>query len=333
MALLALTSIGLWVHGWWGTITLNYENQAMEKVLLSFTRQSSLPVVTDLDPKKPITIHINRVAVAEALDALQAVTESSGRLVYLAAPNPTELKNALTLQPRKLDPEIWKTIEYRLPYMFLSGSENLPRWGDPRQQMWKPASSPGASLISHLENVAQCTDLRIVLSAHWNPKVEKPLSPGPISSVLPSLMQQAGGRGKMVFWLSGPLQEKESSSGTADRPSTENWRRGWPEGSPLPPEAFSARLQARISHLATDQAKEAQASIDESTKQYREWLALSPEEQEKKLQEIMQDPNRQARGSERFTRGMRMMSPQQRAQRYSRYNARKEAIKDPGHNR
>ncbi|NDB12060.1 MAG: hypothetical protein EBX54_09015, partial [Betaproteobacteria bacterium] len=45
-----------------------------------------------------------------------------------------------------------------------------------------------------------------------------------------------------------------------------------------------------------------------------------------KMQEIMQDPARQQRGSDRFIRGMRMMSPQQRAQRYTRYNARKEAV-------
>jgi len=74
-----------------------------------------------------------------------------------------------------------------------------------------------------------------------------------------------------------------------------------------------------------------QASAEESVKQYRDWLALTPEEREKRMQEMIQDPNRQQRGSDRFSRAMRMMSPSQRASRYSRYNSQKEAVKDPGH--
>lgn len=135
MALLGLLWLGVWIHGGWGTITLDYENKPLGTVLRSFTKQSGLPVVTDLDETKPITIHVIRVPVAEALDALQAVAESRGRLLYLAAPNNADLQKGLSLLPGKLDSADWKTIEYRLPFMFLAGSEDLPRWGIPENKL------------------------------------------------------------------------------------------------------------------------------------------------------------------------------------------------------
>ncbi|NDC79961.1 MAG: hypothetical protein EB090_01630 [Verrucomicrobia bacterium] len=334
MGLLGFIWLGMWIHGGWGTITLDDENKPLQAVLQSFSRQSGLPVITDLDGNKPITIHVIRVPVSEALDALQAVAESRGRLLFLAAPNKTELQKALSHLPKKLEPADWKTIEYRLPFMFLGGTEDLPRWRDPRQQTWNPSTPKDGTLASLLENAAQATDIRIVLPADWNPKVEKSFSSGPISSLLPSVTQTAGGTGKMVFLLPGPRPDRGSESGSADRSAPSDfWRRRSSEGPQLTPEAFAARLQSRLSGLPADQSKEAQAAIDESVKQYTEWLALSAEEQEKRMQEIMQDPNRQQRGSERFNRGMRMMSPDQRAQRYARYNNRKETLKDPGHTR
>ena len=334
IALLGLLWLGVWIHGGWGTITLDYENKPLGTVLRSFTKQSGLPVVTDLDETKPITIHVIRVPVAEALDALQAVAESRGRLLYLAAPNNADLQKGFSLLPGKLDSADWKTIEYRLPFMFLAGSEDLPRWGDPRKQTWNPSDLKDSSLVSSFENAAQTTDIRIVLPSSWNPKIQKSMSSGPLDSNLTFLSHIAGGTGKMVFLLPGPRPDRGPESESADRSgSSDSWRRRWSEGPQIPPEAFAIRQQARLSGLPADQAKEAQTSIDESVKQYKEWLSLTPEEQEKKMQEIMQDPARQQRGSDRFTRGMRMMSPEQRSQRYSRYNNRKEAIKDPGHNR
>ena len=334
IGLLGLIWLGAWIHGWWGTITLEYENKPLQSVLQSFTRQSGLPVVSDLDGNKLITIHVIRVLVSEALDALQAVAESRGRLLYLAAPNKTELQKALSLLPQKLEPADWKTIEYRLPFMFLGGTEDLPRWGDPRQQTWNPSTPKDGTLASLFENAAQTTDIRIVLPAGWNPKIEKSVSSGPIASTLPFLTHAAGGTGKMIYLLPGPRPDRGPDAGSPDRSaSSDSWRRRSSEGPQLSPEAFATRLQSRLTGLPADQSKEVQASIDESVKQYKDWLALSPEEQEKKMQEIMQDPARQQRGSDRFIRGMRMMSPQQRAQRYTRYNARKEAVKDPDHNR
>jgi len=49
IGILGLIWLGVWIHGWWGTITLDDENKPLQAVLQSFTRQSGLHVITDLD--------------------------------------------------------------------------------------------------------------------------------------------------------------------------------------------------------------------------------------------------------------------------------------------
>jgi len=89
--LLGLIWLGIWISSGWGTITLDYENKPLSTVLGSFTKQSNLRVVTDLDLSKPTSIHVHRVPVTEALDALQASAESRGRLAALFAPDTPSL--------------------------------------------------------------------------------------------------------------------------------------------------------------------------------------------------------------------------------------------------
>jgi len=53
LTLLGLVWLGLWVAGGWGTVTLDYENKPLATVLRSFTGQTGLKVITNLDPTKP----------------------------------------------------------------------------------------------------------------------------------------------------------------------------------------------------------------------------------------------------------------------------------------
>ena len=332
VALLAVTWLGLWIYSGWGTITLDFENKPLSAVLRSFTNQSNLKVITDLDLAKPITIRVRRVPVTEALEALQAAAESRGRLVFLAAPDRAGLQNLISLLPRPDDKSGIQSLEYRMPYMFIPGNEELPQWRDPRDQLWTPTSTASpSSLVFLLEDAAQKTEIRIFFPKDWNPKLTKSTSSGPLRSSLPALAKSAKATSELAFLLPAPRSENAPALDAGSRPSPERWNQRWSEGTPLPPDAFSARLQSRLSGLPADQVKDAQLSAEDSVKQYRDWLALSQDEKDKKMQEMIQDPNRQQRGSDRFIRGMRMMNPDQRAQRYSRYNTQKESVKDPGH--
>ena len=331
VGLLALIWLGLWISSWWGTITLDFENKPLATVLRSFTQQSGLKVITDLDLTKPITIHVRRVPVSEALDALQASAESRGRLVFLAAPDRAGLQNLISLLPRPDDKSGIQSLEYRMPYMFVPGTEELPQWRDPRDQLWTPTSTASSSLVSLFEDAAQKTEIRILFPKDWNPKLTKSTSSGPLRSSLPALAQSAKAISELAFLLPAPRSENAPAPAAGSRPSLERWDQRWSEENPLPPDAFSARLQSRLSGLPADQVKDAQLSAEDSVKQYRDWLALSQEEKNKKMQEMIQDPNRQQRGSDRFSRAMRMMSPEQRAQRYQRYQNHRESVTDPNH--
>ncbi len=325
--LLGLIWLGIWIYNGWGTITLDYENKPLSAVLRSFTKQSNLKVVTDLDLSKPISIHVHRVPVTEALDALQASAESRGRFAALFAPDAASLKNLIASLPTPPENSGILSIEYRTPWLFRGGMDGLPVERDPRNQLWKPSPQVSPQLISSLEQAAQTTEVRILLPQSWNPSLKKAPQSGPISSSLPSLAQNAGGQAELVYLLPA----RSEGDGPGGPPTANDSARGnlrWRDTPSLPPEALLARLESRISALPSSEQADARQAAEESVRQYREWSSLSTEEErDKKRQEVMNDPARAEKAGEGFSRAMRKMSPEQRSQRYKGYVARRSSQK------
>ena len=177
VGLLSLIWLGLWISSWWGTITLDYENKPLSAVLRSFTNQSKLKVITDLDLTKPITIHVRRVPVSEALEALQASAESRGRLAILFAPDAASMKNLLSALPTPTENSGILSIEYSTPWLFRGGIDNLPIERDPRNQIWTPSPQLPLQLLPLLEHAAQTTEVRLLLPQSWNPNLKNHLPP------------------------------------------------------------------------------------------------------------------------------------------------------------
>jgi len=325
--LLGLIWLGIWISNVWGTITLDYENKPLSAVLRSFTRQSNLKVITDLDLSKPVSIHVHRVPVTEALDALQASAESRGRLVALFAPDTPSLKNLIASLPTPPENSGILSIEYRTPWLFRGGMDGLPVERDPRNQLWKPSSQVPLQLIPSLEQAAQMTEVRILLPQSWNPPLKKNPPSGPICSSLPSLAHHAGGQAELVYLLPA-RPEEDGPGGPPAAGETDRGNLRWRDTPPIPPEAFLARLESRISALPSSEQTDARQSAEESVRQYREWSSLTTEEErDKKRQEIMNDPARAEKAGEGFSRAMRKMSPEQRSQRYQRYVERRSSQK------
>ena len=325
--LLGLIWLGIWISSGWGTITLDYENKPLSAVLRSFTKQSNLKVITDLDLSKPISIHVHRVPVTEALDALQASAESRGRLAALFAPDVPSLKNLIASLPTPSENSGIVSIEYRTPWLFRGGMDGLPAERDPRNQLWKPSPQVSPQLVSSLEQAAQTTEVRILLPQSWNPPLKKAPQSGPISSSLPSLARNAGGQAELVYLLPA-LSEGDGPGGPPASSETTRGALRWRDTSSLPPEALLARFESRISALPSSEQADARQAAEESVRQYREWSSLTTEEErDKKRQEIMNDPARAERAGEGFSRTMRKMSPEQRSQRYNRYVQRRAAQK------
>jgi hypothetical protein len=305
---------------------LDFENKPLSAVLRSFTNQSKLKVITDLDLAKPITIRVHRVPVTEALEALQGATESRGRLAVLLAPDPTSMKNLLSVLPSPSENSGVRSLEYRTPWLFRGGMDGLPIERDPRNQFWKPSPKLALQLFPTAEDAAQNTEVRLLIPDSWNPPLKKSPQAGPLFSSIPALAKSAGGVSQLVYLL--PASSDRDGPGgppmTRDAPR-ENLR--WTEPAPLSPEALLARYESRIRDLPSSQQSEARQTAEDSVRQYREWSTLTEEERDKKRQELMNDPVRSERTGEGFSRAMRKMSPEQRSQRYQRYVQRRSSQK------
>lgn len=332
VALLALTWVGLWVHSWWGTITLHYENQPLATVLRSFTRQSGLRVITDMETTRLVSIHVVRVPVAEALDSLQAVTESrGGRLACLLAPEQSSLRQIEQMLPRPARDAPVLSIDYRIPFAAAALVENIPQWRDPRDQTWRPDPSLPKQLQPVLQSLAQATDVRLLLNKEWNPTLQRTPDHGALASVVPQLAKFAGGVSEIVYLLPSPRSgEGERPPGESGASPPGRWDGGGRTSTPLAADLWLKRLEPRLAALPPEEAAAARSIIQQTAKQFHDWDSQPPEERERKVQELMQDPAQAEKMSERFSRGMRQMSPEQRSQRYQRYVERRASAKS-GH--
>ena len=327
--LFALGGLVFWLSGWWGTVTLDFEKKPLGLVLDSFTRQTKLPILTDLDRTKTVSIHVRRVNVTEALEAIQATAESrGGRLAFLLAPHQTGLNQIRALLPRPPENSPVLSLEYRIPFPAMATLDSLPSWADPRRQTWQPSPTLPKELRAVAQNAAQAAEIRILLPADWNPPLRKNSAGGEVASAMPALAKLAGGKAEMVYLLPAPR-----NPGEPGRPESMGREEGWGRFPSLPPEKWIERLEPRLAALSKEDQAAARNSVEEAAHQFKEWEALPPEQRREKVQALMQDPATGEKLSERFTRGMRNMSPDQRAKRYQSYNSRREAVKDPGHTR
>ena len=136
----------------------------------------------------------------------------------------------------------------------------------------------------------------------------------------------AGGRAEMIFLLPAPRPEgdrgQESSSGGFGARAS-----GWNRSSSLPPDKWVERLGPRLAALPKEDQASLRASIQETARQFQDWENLPPEQRREKVQALMEDPANAERMSDRFSRGMRRLSPEQRSQRYKGYVERRAQAK------
>ena len=323
VALLGLGWLGMWISGWWGTVTLEFENKPLGRVLDSFTGQTKLPIFTDLDRARLVTVQVRRVTVTEALDAIQASAESrGGRLAFLLAPDAAGLARIRGFLPRPPEDSGIARLEFRIPFPAMASLEELPEWKDPRNQTWQPPANLPRQLVPAAEHAAQAAEIRILVPADWNPPLNKAVPSGKVSSAVPALAKLAGGKSEMIYLLPAPRAEGE--------PGREAPEAGWGGRGRIPslsPDRWIERLGPRLAALPKEEAAAARSSIQETARQFQEWENLTPEQRQEKVQTMMQDPANAERMSDRFSRGMRRLSPEQRSQRYKGYVERRAQAK------
>lgn len=327
---IALLLLGNFVWHYWmhrGLITIHSKTDPLSKVIHQIEKQGHVTVKTNMDGTTPIAMWVTDVTVADALETLSVVTESSWRLAYFVAPDKSSISGAIGSIVSNQKPEGWKSVYYPIRGGLIDTDQDVPV--DPRKDPWnvKPAKEPNAQ--AYLEQAARSVSANFLFPENWNPPVKSAPKSGPIDDSLPRLASAAKGKYEEVFLL-----RKRGEGKGRDRQGGEDGPRfasnddeggrpafgggGGPRGGGNR-EAMEERLQAELAKMSPEQRKEA----EDRRAFFASLRDLPPEQRQAKMEELMNNPAIQDKMDNAQAAREARNSPAQRASRANNYLSRK----------
>lgn len=318
---LAIVIITRWISGW-GLVTIHVKDAPVGKVISSIARQAHVRVESALDPTRVVSMDVDKVPLAEALEVLTIRLDASWRAVLLAAPGTSELQSAI-LQLRasgKIDG--WLASHYPDRGMGAADVQAI----NPASLEWK-AEGPELELSKLLDEAAQKTGVMTALPKEWNPTAPRLPKPAAVSTAISELAGSVRGKSATIFLI------------------TERGRRGGPQESPPPPwetppdaipratprpEWIEQRQEAWIRKLPAAKRAEARKEMEETRAFFASIKDLTPEERRAKIRERMSNPDVAEKIEEQRLLRDSKMTAQQRIQRAVGYVKRKAAIQASG---
>lgn len=316
-----------WVSGW-GLITMNYIDAPLSKVIKSMERQGGVQIVTNGDPNTPISIQLERAPLYDAVDTLAEQLDGNVRLAYLAAPDKKQITDIVEAFIAGTNPGNWTVFSTGFggggP---MSVSDTMV---DPRQIEWKVSDSPEKNIQSIFQQGSQKTGALFATPKDWNPVLGKLPAPAKTGKVAFSLVKTAKGNVSELFVITvrPPQAADREERNERDGPRTvfSPQRGGGPRN--MNPAWIAERAQAEIAALPENERAEAQKQFDEMRKFWETVRSLPEEERRAKIEEMMSNPEVQARIEERMASRDAKRTPAQRERRMKRYVERKEQIKN-----
>lgn len=305
-------------HIWadWGLITIHAKQMPLGKVIASMARQGHAKIETDMPATIPVTMDVDKVTLAYALEKLTVNTNSRWRLLYFVAGDKATLKKGEDAWFAGNRPQDWTMISFPFGNAGIQlGDDEEPPVFDPRDDTYSPKTKAPAQVQAFFTEAAQLTNAGFAFPSSWNPTVSSTPPSGVVEKVIPKLVSKAHGREDQIFFLSlnggGP-------------------GRGGPGGgggfANFNPDLFQERIQDEINRLPPEEKTEAQNNFD-AEKAFRASLANMTEEQRRDaFMARMQDPAFQAAMMNRQEAREGMMSHDQRVQRFQNYVNRKMSI-------
>jgi hypothetical protein len=322
--LLLLTVKIIWYYySNWGLITIHADQQPLRKIVSEIQRQGHVTLLTNLDPATPVTMHVDRVPVSDALETLSVVTESRWRLNYFLAPDKATLRAGIDAIAAGNKPDDWKVIYYPFPDLFVPANGIIP---DPRRDLWPTKAPDEKTLQANLDGAAKLVHAAFALPEKWNPDISSPPTSGVVAYAVPKLAGKAHGRMEPVFLLT--KFERRQGRGDGGPPD------GGPDfggggGGGRNFGMLAERAQAEINRLPIDERAEAQAEFNRQQAFFKQLQDLPPEQRRAKMQEHMNDPQVQDQMDKRQAQRDARSTPQQKMNRAQRYVDRKQAILHP----
>lgn len=310
-------------------ITVHADKQPLSSIIRSIEKQGGIRLLANFDATTPVTLNVDKVPLAEALESLAAVTDSRWQLTYVAAPDRSAAMGALAQMGTGDGPENWVTLRQSMPRGFASEEvEEVPL--DPRRDRWEINKPAEATLKAYLDQASANVNASFLLPADWNPALANATGAGEIASLAPKLIKKAGGQSIEVFFLlrRGNRSNNQEAGGNPDVAGGGGNR---PEGGTAPradrpprdPAQMEARMEAEIAKLPAAEQPAARTRMEERRKFWEGLRDLPEEERRAKMVEYMSDPTIQARRDERQASRESRQSPEQRRNRYERYTERR----------
>ena len=312
----ALLLFGILITRWishWGLVTIHVKNAPLGKVVASIARQGHIQIETSLDVTKPISLDVDLVTPAEALETLSIGADATWRLVYLAAPTKPALNAALISLKGNGKLEDWTAYYYPMPFgaEITSGMVVDPRYGD------LTLEGPDRAFPQLLNQAAQKGGVMTLFPTKWAPTVSQLPKSNQTRKIIPSLVQSVHGKSIEFFFL--------TERGRRDRTPGEAPPSG--EQVQAQPEMnfdwLEQRVLTQITHLPPEKQAEAKKNLQEHKDLLATMRKLSPEERRAKMRALMSDPDRMEKMAERMLIRDSKMSANQRITRAENYLSRK----------
>ena len=330
---LAVCAVTYWIWSNWGLVTVDVSGKPLAEVIRSIEKQSGIVLKTNMDPAKPVTMHVHKVPVTEALETLGAVTESRWRLGYFFAPDAATVNGALETIASGKRPEGWK--QYEVPLFGRPGGveEAVPM--DPRRDRWNVNEPEEKTLQAFMKAAAVGVSASFTCPEQFNPAVAKGPSSGEIHKLASQLAKSAGAKYEEIFLLMGrPQGNTETADSGRDRDRDDDFGFGG-GGPPRGSRGRSGdgrskggssgftlmreRQLAEIAKLPPAEQQTAKAEFEEREKLFASLKDLSDEERRAKMADYMSRPDVQDRMADRQAKGNERKTPDQRLAKYQKY--------------
>lgn len=317
-----------WISGW-GLITVDFKDAPLSTVLKKIERQGGVRIVTNADPTTKMTLQLDHVSLAEAMNTVSARLDGSSRLAYVAAPTKAQIEQVFNDFTQNTNPSGWK--------VYFSGGRFGGDFGGeemigPKELEWKVSDTPEKGLQGFLDQGSQKTGAFFAAPEDWNPTLASFPATNSVRKVTYSAVSQAKGKVvEAVFVMVRPPRDDTADNnnrGGYNYPGAMQMRGGGfnPRGRGGNPEWMADRMNAQIAALPAEDQAEAKALFAK----FQAAMALPEDQRREKMRELFQDPQMQEMMEKRMEARDAKRTPEQRQQRYQRYIERKNQMKASG---
>jgi len=304
-----------------GLITLDFKNAPVTKVIASIERQGHVRIGTNVPPETPVTIHMEKVHLMDALETLSVRVEGELRVVFAGATTKAQAAAAVEELASGKRSDQWAVAWF--PSMGMLAGDTPP---DPRFLAVKPEAGEKNDLQSALLQVAMKSGVMTAVPRDWNPDAKMPKNTATAASIVRQLINSSGGHVQESFLIVARGGRDGGPGGPPDGGDRAG-QAGGPRGREgMNPEWLAQRAEAAIAQLPPDERAAAKADFDSMRKSWEEIRALPEDQRRAKMQEMMNRPDVQDKMADRQAARDARQSPQQREQRMRNYIAQKQQM-------